>query len=594
LATQSQDLALSHPLLAISTEPDQAWTFAGQAFPSTRTSNLVLDNGPPHFAPAQQLHTGRIAHKLEGTMRSPTFTLTHKNIHLRLKGNAATVRLILDGYYMDEFNALLFRGFKIDIKDVTQFSWHTLGADVGRYIGHQGYLEVLDHGGGYIAIDKIVQSDAGPPPPQPSPVLTALLASGQFDNHADVASAYARWWESLPTRWTNDTRTAADMALVNSLLSIALPIAPGGIQEKLAGAQQKYVELSANIVAPMKVLSITDGNGKDQPVYIRGNPHTQGEPVPRRFISALADPGRRDATGPGSGRLALAHQVASADNPLTTRVIVNRCWHQLFGKGLVASVDNFGVLGEQPSHPRLLDYLATTFIKDGWSIKRLLRRMMLSRTYQMSSHGDPQQDLVDPTNRLLHHAHVRRLQGEVIRDSLLAVSGRLDGTALYGPPVPVHITPFMTGRGRPGVAGPLDGNGRRSLYISIRRNFLSPMMLAFDMPIPFSSMGRRNVSNVPSQSLILMNDPFVIQQAGIWGTRIAAIEELTREQRIRQMFQEALARQPTDEEVRRSIAFLSSQAVEYNIPTDKIDREARLWSDLGHVLFNMKSFIFLY
>ena len=219
---------------------------------------------------------------------------------------------------------------------------------------------------------------------------------------------------------------------------------------------------------------------------------------------------------------------------------------------------------------------------------------MLSSSYQMSSHADPQQKLQDPVNLLLHHANVRRLQGEVIRDAMLAVSGRLDGAKLYGPPVPIHITPFMTGRGRPGGSGPLDGNGRRSIYIAIRRNFLSPMMLAFDTPIPFNSMGRRNVSNVPSQSLILMNDPFVIQQAALWGGRIAGLETISREERVRQMYLEALSRYPTPGELEQSITFLVSQAAEYGIAAEQLDRDSRLWSDLGHVLFNMKSFVFLY
>ena len=120
------------------------------------------------------------------------------------------------------------------------------------------------------------------------------------------------------------------------------------------------------------------------------------------------------------------------------------------------------------------------------------------------------------------------------------------------------------------------------------------MMLAFDTPIPFNSMGRRNVSNVPSQSLILMNDPFVIQQATLWGERISGLEANSRLARIRQMYLEALSRQPTDEELESSVAFLLSQATEYGIPADQVDRDVRPWADLGHVLFNMKSFVFLY
>ena len=589
-AAQIESLAESSPPIPISTAKGPSWMAHGEAFSATRPARLALDLGPPQLVPGSQLHSGVIARKLEGSIRSPLFTLTHKNIHLHLKGSGVTVRLIIEGYYMDEFNALLFRGFKQEIKDVNEFSWRTLGSDVGRYVGHRGYLEVIDHGGGYIAIDDVRQSDGGPPPAGPALSASLLPADPENTSHEDIADAYANWWESLPERWSSGTQTSLDIQLVNAILSAGLlPLA-----DEFAASQKRYVEAASVIPGPMKVLAIADGDGQDHPVYIRGNPHTRGDQAPRGFLTALSDPDTPLVTGPGSGRLALAMEVASADNPLTSRVIVNRVWHHLFGRGLVATVDNFGVLGETPSHPRLLDYLSMEFTRDGWSIKRLLRRIMLSSSYQMSSHADPQQKLQDPGNLLLHHANVRRLQGEVIRDAMLAVSGRLDGEKLYGPPVPIHITPFMTGRGRPGGSGPLDGNGRRSIYIAIRRNFLSPMMLAFDTPIPFNSMGRRNISNVPSQSLILLNDPFVIQQAALWGERIAGLEAISREERVRQMYLAALSRYPTPGELEQSITFLVSQAAEHGVAADQLDRDSRLWSDLGHVLFNMKSFVFLY
>ncbi|MEE2989904.1 MAG: PSD1 and planctomycete cytochrome C domain-containing protein [Planctomycetota bacterium] len=589
-AAEIEAYSESSATIPISTDTGPNWMPHGQAFPASGPARLALDLGPPHLVPGNQLHSGVIARKLEGSIRSPLFTLTHKNIHLHLKGSGVTVRLIIEGYYMDEFNALLFRGFKQNIKDVNEFSWRTLGSDVGRYVGHQGYLEVIDHGGGYVAIDEVRQSNGGPPPAGPG--FSTRLLTGALDNttHEEIADAYTTWWKSLPQRWAAGTQESLDISMVNAILSAGLlPLAAD-----LGASQKRYTEAASGIPGPMKVLAIADGDGHDQSVYIRGNPHILGDQAPRGFLTALSDPDTPLVTGPGSGRLALAREVASADNPLTSRVIVNRVWHHLFGRGLVATVDNFGVLGETPSHPRLLDYLSMEFTGDGWSIKRLLRRIMLSSSYRMSSHADPRQRIQDPGNLLLHHANVRRLQGEVIRDAILAVSGRLDGETLYGPPVPIHITPFMTGRGRPGGSGPLDGNGRRSIYIAIRRNFLSPMMLAFDTPIPFNSMGRRNVSNVPSQSLIMMNDPFVIQQAALWGGRISSLEAVSREERVRQMYLEALSRYPTPGELEQSIAFLVSQAAEYGVAPDQLDSEPRLWSDLGHVLFNMKSFVFLY
>jgi hypothetical protein len=270
--------------------------------------------------------------------------------------------------------------------------------------------------------------------------------------------------------------------------------------------------------------------------------------------------------------------------------MVNRIWHHLFGRGIVSSVDNLGVLGELPTHPELLDYLAVQFIKQGWSVKKTIRAVVLSRTYQMSAATGGPADEADPRNLLWHRMKVRRLEGEVIRDTMLAVSGRLN-PRMYGPSVPVFLTPFLSGRGRP-ASGPLDGDGRRSLYVAIRRNFLSPMMLAFDTPIPFSTVGRRTVSNVPAQALILMNDPFVHQQAGLWAKRVLAVSG-TPAERIRTMYLTAFSRPPTETELAACLKFLGSQAqLQAQSNGKKLD-EVGAWTDLAHVLFNAKEFIFL-
>jgi hypothetical protein len=178
------------------------------------------------------------------------------------------------------------------------------------------------------------------------------------------------------------------------------------------------------------------------------------------------------------------------------------------------------------------------------------------------------------------------LEGEAIRDEMLAVSGRLN-PKIGGPSIPVNLTAFMDGRGRPGRSGPVDGEGRRSLYIAIRRNFLQPMMLTFDVPIPFNTMGRRNVSNVPAQSLILMNDPFVVEQAKTWATHLPPADARSR---ITQMYLAAFSRPPTSEELADAAAFLQAQSGAY-AATDPND--ARIWADLCHVLFNVKEFIYL-
>ncbi|SVC57873.1 uncharacterized protein METZ01_LOCUS310727, partial [marine metagenome] len=269
----------------------------------------------------------------------------------------------------------------------------------------------------------------------------------------------------------------------------------------------RHKELASGIKRDSRTaMAMLDGSADNEYVFLRGNHRSRGEDVPRRFIEAL---GGLDEPAPkvGSGRLELAHQITDPKRtPFVTRVLANRLWHHLFGRGIVASTDDFGVLGQRPTHPELLDYLASRLVEHQWSVKALIKEIVMSRSYRMSSLAGGSGEEKDPANLLWRRANVRRLQAEAIRDSLLFLSGRLD-SKMYGRSVPTYLTDFMQGRGRPGK-GPLDGSGRRSVYLSVRRNFLSPFMLAFDAPSPFNAVGRRTTSNVPAQALILMNDPF--------------------------------------------------------------------------------------
>ena len=336
-----------------------------------------------------------------------------------------------------------------------------------------------------------------------------------------------------------------------------------------------------------------DGSPVDENVFIRGNHKSLGEVVPRRFLEALGGSEKNRFTN-GSGRLELSQCMTDPSNPFLSRVMVNRIWQHLFGRGIVATPDDFGALGQAPTHPELLDWLADWYrTKGGWSNKKLIRLLMTSQVYRMSSNpADPGAEEKDPQDLLLHRMPLRRLEGEAIRDAILAVSGQMN-PAMFGPPVPVFLTSFMDGRGRPGQSGPLDGAGRRSIYQEVRRNFIPPMMRAFDFPVPYTTIGRRTASNVPAQSLVLMNDPFVISEARAWAERLLANKQVTPEQRIALMYETIFSRPPVPDERLAAMDFLKQQALAYGLQPQQADTDPGLWADLCHVLMNVKEFIFL-
>jgi hypothetical protein len=355
---------------------------------------------------------------------------------------------------------------------------------------------------------------------------------------------------------------------------------------RLAAALAEYRSIEASIPEPALALAMADGTAEDQHILIRGNHQTPGELVPRRFLEVLG--GAEDSAHADRSRLDLAMRMVDLrSTPLLARVIVNRLWKHHFGEGLVKTVDDFGAMGQPPSHPDLLDWLADELVAQGWSLKAMHRLMVSSSAYRMSCDISEEAQQKDPSNLYLHSMNLRRLDAESIRDAMLAVSGRLE-LRMFGPGVPPHLSPFLDGRGRPTRSGPLDGDGRRSIYLSVRRNFLNPLFQAYDAPVPFSTMGRRNVSNVPAQALALWNDPLVAHLARLWADRLALGSESTSRQRVTELFETAFARPPTDDELRRCLGFLDGR-------TKKTDGEPapEAWAELCHVLFNVKDFIYI-
>ena len=564
----------------------KGWYVSGEAFGDRPVDATAWDSSScvPQMMGRGAAHSGLSGNRLAGVLRSPDFTIQHNTIWYHAKGRGGQIRLIVDGFTMDVFNKLLFAGCEFKVNQ-DQYSWIPQTKDVGRYIGHRAHIEIIDNGEGWIAVEEIRFGNGSEQPGDNE----SEVRIGNPISIESLAELYGkRWWESW-RGWKGWTRWDAPIlkwALENQLIEASAEQAAA-----LERVRAKIEQLDKSIPEPMRVIAMEDGDAVNERVYIRGSHKNLGEVAQRRFLEALSG-ADQPSVGEHSGRMFLARRMVKPANPLLPRVMVNRLWHHLFGRGIVASTDNFGVLGSPPTHPELLDFLADRFVREGWSIKRAIREMMLSRTYQMaSSASDAKAEETDPQNLLLHRANVRRLEGEAIRDEILAISGRLEGK-MFGPPVNAHLTAFMDGRGKP-ASGPIDGAGRRSIYIAVRRNFLPPMMLAFDTPIPFSTMGRRSVSNVPAQALILMNDPFVLQQAQLWANRALGEKDLTPERRIAGMYAAAFARPPTEAEIIAGVEFLRQQGELLGLPTEQRMTDERVWTDYAHVLMNLKEFIFL-
>ncbi len=320
---------------------------------------------------------------------------------------------------------------------------------------------------------------------------------------------------------------------------------------------------------------------------VRGDASRYGDLVPRGFLEAATFDDAPTIPEGHSGRLELAGWMTRPDHPLTSRVIVNRVWLHLFGHGLVRSVDNFGRLGERPSHPKLLDALALGFVNDGWSLKRLVRRLVLSRSYRMSTAFNSQFDTIDPENRLLWRQNRRRLPAEAIRDAMLHVGDRLDpargGSPVLGAPEEVN------GNAAAKLRAPLDR--RRSVYLPVVRGAIDPMLEVFDAANPDLVTGRRGQTTVPAQALALLNGPFAIQSAEAVADRVLDESE-TRDNRIDRLYRLCLGRRPGPEERALLDAFLDDRCGSPT-PGDDDSEHRDAWAELAQILFASTEFRFL-
>ena len=523
--------------------------------------------------------THRLSEKHGGLLTSPRFKIESDSISVRaFGGGGAMVRVIVDNYPLPA-NPI----FPKAVLDKEESGWVRM--DTAYRKGSSAYVEFgtrddltrpladkgkKTEGRSFFGAAEIVAHEGKDARRAENAALWLLLDAPAPDSAAELAMRYQRVLGEAVSAWREGRLTEPQRALLDSMVRRdVLPATLAGLPEARPLVAE-YRALEAEIARPRRAPGVMETQAYDAPLLVRGDHLKPGEPVPRAYLGVFggAPFGPRE-----SGRLELANAFTDPRNPLTARVMVNRVWHWLFGRGLVPTVDNFGRLGEKPTHPELLDFLAGQFVEQGWSLKNFVRSLVATRAFQMSSEAMPLARDLDPGNEWLSHFRVRRLEAEAVRDELLVVAGGLD-LKMFG--------------------ASADANApRRSVYLAVRRTNLNPFLDVFDAPKPFSTLGRRDETNVPAQSLALLNSPFVVEQARAWARRLLRGADASAESRVTRMFAEAFARTPTHDELLASAAFLSDLAREHAVPPETLLTSERVWQDFAQSLFNLKEFIYL-
>ena len=522
--------------------------------------------------------TDRLSRRHNGHFTSPRFKLESDSISVRAAGGGgAWVRVICDNYPLPQ-NPTYPRA---ELKSSAP-GW--LRLDTAYRKGAWAYLEFVTHddltrreggdakdGRSWFAAERVVfgEKDA---PREESVAADAVLAGSAPRSAAELATRYGAALADAVKAWRMDSITEPQRALLDFFIRRGLLSSTLSALPNLAGKIAEYRRIESDVPVPRRAPGVIEGTPWDAPLMPRGDHTKPGAPVPRGYLEVLGNPPFQTTQ---SGRSELAGQIASATNPLTARVMANRIWLHLFGRGLVPTPDNFGRMGEKPTHPELLDFLAVRFVEEGWSFKKMIRYLVTSRAFQASSEAPSGAAERDATNELLTHARVRRLDAEAIRDSMLAISGRLD-TAMFG--------------------ASLEGNSapRRSVYLRVQRNNPNLFLEVFDAPKPYTTLGRRDSTNVPAQSLALLNDPFVIDLAKQWAAALIRYNpDASPEMRVQTMFTAALGREASADELSRSVAYLATLGKMHAVEPAQLATSERVWQDFAQSVFNLKEFIYV-
>jgi cytochrome c553 len=593
------------------------WQIGGQGLRQgpTRSGDFALNADGDSLVRAllpAGCFTHTLSDRLNGTLRSPVLAKGTKHISVQVMGrHSSALRLVSNNCQLNykNYRALTWDGprwhtftvpedcdsLRCYVELMTMFDnpkfpdqLSALGGDSEDYKLPWEQAAANPHS--YFGVTRAVLHDGPEPPRAEVSHLRPLYTGAEPAALTDLADRYTATIEAAVRAWSGDKATDDDVRWLDTLLQRGLLGNSPRSTPALEALATQYRATEKELALPRVVPGVADcGPGFEQALFERGDCTRPTAPVTRRYLEVLS----RSAAPfvpTGSGRRELAERIASTSNPLTARVMVNRLWHHLFGTGIVRSTDDFGRVGDLPSHPELLDYLAAQFVEDGWSTKRLIRSLVLTRAFQLGDKPSTAAQETDPQDRLLSHYPARRMEAEAIRDSILAASGRLERT-LYGP----SIQPYRdkANADRRLFPGPLDGNGRRSIYIKNNLMEAPKFLGVFNFPGGKVTQGRRDVTNVPAQALALLNDPFVLQQADVWASRLVERSDATVAARLDAMFLRTLGRVPTKDERQRYETAVGQLAVLHEVPAEGVLKNRAVWTDVAHTMFNLKEFIYI-
>ena len=547
------------------------------------------------------LHTGLDSQKYGGILGSPRFRISSDYISLRVSGgNFASAKVIIENYPIGD-------GGIHPAEDLTggKAGWVRFGTAYRK--GQMAHIELQTlgdrsrpfrdrkrepdrvakkDGRSNFSLSEVVFHNEKETPRSQHKAMLHLLGDNPPATLRDFERMFDEKVRDAATAWDDGTLHAGQAAFLDSLVRPGL--LPTSLDElpEAHDLVAEYRTIEDKMPVPRRAPGVLPGTSFDQPLFVKGDHNSPSDPVERRYLEFL---GGNPFHTSGSGRVELAEAIATETNPLTARVAVNRLWHYLFGRGIVSTVDNFGTTGDRPSHPELLDFLAAQFVDTGWSIKGMIRLIVSSNAYRMSTESSAKALALDPENRLLQHQSVRRLSAESIRDAILETSGDLD-QSMYGPSINVYYVGKTEGGG---TKGPLDGERRRSVYQAVKRNAQNPFLEVFDAPKPSTTRGRRDVTNIPAQSLAMLNDPFVVGQASRWANRTLADGAISPRDRAVRMFRRATGHSPDTREIDLLMTSLAAFAEQRELaPTEWLGSQS-LWKDFAQSLFNLKQFIYL-